>query len=97
MSCNSVLLQSLINEDQKVKTIVVTLSTNSFGLTEKDLIKGTGLEGQQVLSCLSKLQKLGAVEIFCTQIGTAGPYDYFFRFSSEIKVTVNVQERAQKT
>ena len=83
-------VKRLVRNKSEAKTVIIALSNVGFGfgLTEKDIAQKTELKIEKVREILSSLQYLGAVELKYTQIGTSGPYDYFFRLNSNILVVV---------
>jgi len=91
-------LKRFIEKDYNAKTVIIVLSEASlgFGFTETELIGRTGISVQELRECLSLLQYYGAVEVRCTQVGTAGPYDYFFHLQNvEVEVTVKEKNKPQ--
>ena len=92
MSINVEEVQRHLDRDQEIRRLLVTLDGVGlgFGLTETELSKRTGLEVQKLRSCIADLQHLEIIKVKCTQIGTAGPYDYFFNLVSEIKTKVSI-------
>lgn len=87
-------LQAFIDKDKEVRRLLVTLDGvgSGFGYTEADLLKRTGLEAQDLRKYLHLIQTYEGLEIRCTQVGTAGPYDYFFRIRPGLKVSVSVAQ-----
>lgn len=85
-------VQKIVDKDYNIQRVLVALNGvgSGFGITEKELEKKTGLESQELREILHRLQFNGAIEVRCTQIGTAGPYDYFLRLLPRIKVRVSV-------
>lgn len=92
MSLDLAHLQKYIDNDHEMRRVVIAIDGvgPGFGFIETELLKRTGLETQKLRELISRLQRSGVVEVKCTQVGTSGPYDYFFRFCSGIKVTINI-------
>ena len=92
MSINIEEVQKHLDRDQEIRKLFVTLNGVGFGfgLTETELSRLTGLEVQKLRSHIARLQYLGIINVKCTQVGTAGPYDYFFSLVSEIKAEVSI-------
>lgn len=91
-------LQALIDKDKEARRVLVTLDGvgSGFGYTETELLKRTGLEVQRLREHLYLIQRYEALEVRCTQVGTAGPFDYFFRTRPNLKVSVTVTQQEQK-
>ena len=87
-------LQQYIEKDRDARRVMVALQPEpidlSFGWKESDLQKMTGLDSPKIREILGFLDRNELLQIKCTQVGTAGPYDLFFRLKPGIKVTINV-------
>jgi len=93
MSLDLEQLQEFIDKDQEMRRLIVAIESVGlgFGFTETEIMKRTGMESQMIRKLFNLLQRdFKVIEIKCTQIGTAGPYEYFFRFYPEIKVRVSI-------
>lgn len=86
-------IQNLVKKDNELGRLMVTLTGCGFGYTEKDLLQKTGLERPKLLEYISRLQRHEVIRVTCTQVGTSGPYDYFFRLTEGIGVDVVVSAK----
>lgn len=68
---------------------------SSFGLTLKDLQERTGLPAEGVMTGLGLLEENKWLMHRVTQVGTAGPYDTFYRLDVEV-LTAFVRRNAKK-
>jgi len=64
----------------------------SIGLTEDDVIKGSGLARDDALGEIAKLEAAGFIRSFLCQEGTAGPYARRYRLPDEVEVKLEVSK-----
>lgn len=67
----------------------------SFGITLKDLQEKTGLPAEGVMTGLGLLEQNHWLMHRVTQVGTAGPYDTFYRLDADV-LTAFVRRNAKK-
>ncbi|MEK9177603.1 MAG: hypothetical protein AAB777_00610 [Patescibacteria group bacterium] len=73
---------------------VLSCMTKGIGSTQEEAIKASGLEADNALRQLARLEREGFVRSFLCQEGTAGPFARRYRLADGIEIEVKASRPA---